>query len=203
MSFSPPVPSPLLVVLSGPSGVGKDAVLGRMKSSRLPLRYVTTVTTRAQRPGEQDGLDYHFSSPEDFKKLIDQDELLEWAEVYGNYYGVPKAPVRSALNKGQDVVVKVDVQGAATIKKITPEAVFIFLLPPSLEELTRRLSRRLTESPETLKRRLDTAPKELGQLKMFDYFVVNHEDKIDQAVSEISAVITAEKSRTIPRCIIL
>lgn len=203
MSFSPPAPAPLLVILSGPSGVGKDAVLERMKASRLPFKYVTTITTRAQRPGEQDGLDYHFASQQDFKKLIDQDELLEWAEVYGNYYGVPKAPVRSALSKGLDVVVKVDVQGAATIKKIAPEAVFIFLLPPSLDELTRRLSRRLTESPETLKRRLDTAPKELSQLKMFDYFVVNHEDKIDQAVSEISAVITAEKARTIPRCISL
>ncbi|MEN8613937.1 guanylate kinase [Dehalogenimonas sp. THU2] len=203
MNFRPPAPSPVLVVLSGPSGVGKDAVLARMKENRLPLQYVTTVTTRAQRPGEQDGLDYHFSSREEFKKLLDQDELLEWAEVYGNFYGVPKAPVRESLKQGRDVVVKVDVQGAASIKKIAPDAVFVFLLPPSLEELTRRLSRRLTESPETLKRRLDTAPLELAQLGMFDYFVVNNEDKIDQAVAEISAVITAEKARVHPRHVIL
>jgi guanylate kinase len=203
LSFRPPAPSPVLVVLSGPSGVGKDAVLARMKENRLPLQYVTTVTTRAQRPGEQAGLDYHFSGQEEFKKLLAQDELLEWAEVYGNFYGVPKAPVRQALKNGQDVVVKVDVQGAASIKKIAPDAVFIFLLPPSLDELTKRLSRRLTESPETLKRRLDTAPVELAQLEMFDYFVINHEGRIDQAVEEIAAIITAEKSRVHPRHIIL
>ena len=199
MSFSPPQPSPVLLVLSGPSGVGKDAVLERMKERRLPLRYVTTVTTRAQRPREVEGKDYFFTSQAEFKELIDQNELLEYAEVYGNFYGVPKAPVREALRGGHNAVVKVDVQGAATIKKIAPEGVFVFLLPPSLEELTKRLSRRLTESPETLKRRLETAPEELSQLGMFDYFVVNHEDKIDQAVDEIAAIITAEKSRVRPR----
>jgi guanylate kinase len=187
--------------LSGPSGVGKDAVLERMKERRLPLKYVITVTTRAQRPREIDGKDYHFTTQADFEALIDQDELLEWAEVYGNYYGVPKAPVRQALDAGSDVVVKVDVQGAATIKKIAPEAVFIFLLPPSLDELTWRLSRRLTESPETLKRRLDTAPEELRRLAMFDYFVVNHEGRIDQAVEQIAAIITAERSRVRPRAV--
>ena len=199
MSFSPPQPSPVLLVLSGPSGVGKDAVLERMKERRLPLRYVTTVTTRAQRPREVEGKDYFFTSQAEFKGLIDQNELLEYAEVYGNFYGVPKAPVREALRGGHNAVVKVDVQGAATIKKIAPEGVFVFLLPPSLEELTKRLSRRLTESPQTLKRRLETAPEELSQLGMFDYFVVNHEDKIDQAVDEIAAIITAEKSRVRPR----
>ena len=199
MSFSPPQPSPVLLVLSGPSGVGKDAVLERMKERRLPLRYVTTVTTRAQRPREVEGKDYFFTSQAEFKELIDQNELLEYAEVYGNFYGVPKAPVREALRGGHNAVVKVDVQGAATIKKIAPEGVFVFLLPPSLEELTKRLSRRLTESPQTLKRRLETAPEELRQLGMFDYFVVNHEDKIDQAVDEIAAIITAEKSRVRPR----
>ena len=199
MSFSPPQPSPVLLVLSGPSGVGKDAVLERMKERRLPLRYVTTVTTRAQRPREVEGKDYFFTSQAEFKGLIDQNELLEYAEVYGNFYGVPKAPVREALRGGHNAVVKVDVQGAATIKKIAPEGVFVFLLPPSLEELTKRLSRRLTESPQTLKRRLETAPEELSQLGMFDYFVVNHEGKIDQAVDEIAAIITAEKSRVRPR----
>ena len=189
----------MLVVLSGPSGVGKDAVLARMKTLSLPLDYVTTVTTRPIRDGEVNGRDYHFACQEDFKQLIAKDELLEWAEVYGNYYGVPKAPVRESLKNGRDVVVKVDVQGAATIKQIAPEAVFIFLLPPSLEELTKRLSQRLTESPEALKRRLDTAPKELGKLETFDYFVVNHEGQVDQAVAQISAIITAEKARIHPR----
>ena len=199
MSFNPPQPSPVLLVLSGPSGVGKDALLERMKERHLPLQYITTATTRPQRRREVDGKDYHFVSQAEFKKLIAQDELLEWAEVYGNFYGVPRAPVREALRSGHDVVVKVDVQGAASIRKIAPEAVFVVILPPSLEELTKRLSPRLTESPETLKRRLETAPEELKQLPMFDYFVVNHEDQIDQAVAEISAIITAEKARVHPR----
>ncbi|MDV2988663.1 MAG: guanylate kinase [Dehalogenimonas sp.] len=188
-----------MVVLSGPSGVGKDAVLARMKHQGLSLDYITTATTRPIRPKEIEGRDYYFYKKEDFRALIDQDELLEWAEVYGNYYGVPKAPVRESLKNGRDVMVKVDVQGAASIKRMAPEAIFIFLLPPSLEELNKRLSHRLTESPETLKRRLDTAPKELAELQMFDYFVVNEEGRIDQAVDTISAIITAEKARIHPR----
>jgi len=175
-----------------------------MKQRRLEgVSYITTVTTRSQRPREVDGRDYHFVSPEEFKKLIDKNELLEWAEVYGNYYGVPKAPVREALKNGRDVVVKVDVQGAASIKKIAPEVVFVFLLPPSMEDLAARLSRRLTESPAALTRRLRTAPDELEKLPMFDYFVVNHEGKIDQAVSEISSVIAAERARVHPRLIVI
>ncbi|KTB47748.1 guanylate kinase [Dehalogenimonas alkenigignens] len=204
MTFKPPLPAPVLIVLSGPSGVGKDAVLERMKERQLPgVKYVTTVTTRAQRPREIEGRDYHFFSQPEFKKLIEANELLEWAEVYGNFYGVPKAAVREALKAGHDVVVKVDVQGAASIKKITPGAVFIFLLPPSLKDLEARLSRRLTESPAALKRRLETAPHELEQLSMFDYFVVNHEGRIDQAVDCIAAILAAEKARVHKRNIIL
>ncbi|WP_226846788.1 guanylate kinase [Dehalogenimonas etheniformans] len=200
MTFSPPRPAPVLLILSGPSGVGKDAVLERMKERRLPgLKFITTITTRSQRPREIDGKDYRFTTQAEFKKAIAQNELLEWAEVYGNFYGVPKSAVREALRHGSDVIVKVDVQGAASIKKIAPEAVFVFMLPPSLEDLNYRLSRRLTESPETLKRRLETAPEELKQLPAFDYFVVNHDGKIDQAVSEISAIIAAEKSKVHPR----
>ena len=204
MTFRPPQSTPVLLILSGPSGVGKDAVLERMKERHVPsFKFITTITTRSQRPQEIDGKDYHFTTQAEFKKLISQDGLLEWAEVYGNFYGVPKAPVRDALQQGYDVIVKVDVQGAASIKKIAPEAVFVFMLPPSLDELKDRLSRRLTESPETLKRRLETAPEELKQLPMFDYFVVNHQGKIDMAVSEISAIIAAEKSRVKPRCVSL
>lgn len=204
MTFEPPHPAPVLIVLSGPSGVGKDAVLERMKERQLPgVKYITTITTRTQRPREIDGRDYHFTSQSEFKKLIEADELLEWAEVYGNFYGVPKSAVREALKAGHDVIVKVDVQGAASIKRITPEAVFIFLLPPSLKDLEGRLSRRLTESPEMLKRRLETAPKELVQLDMFDYFVVNHEGKIEQAIAEILSILAAEKARVHPREAIL
>ena len=199
MTYKPPEASPVLVVLSGPSGVGKDAVLVRMRERSLPLDYIITATTRPKRAKEVEGRDYHFYTKEDFRRLIEHDELLEWAEVYGNYYGVPKGPVRESLAKGRDVVVKVDVQGAASIRRMAPEAVFIFLLPPSMEELTQRLSKRLTESPETLKRRLDTAPLELAELKMFDYFIVNEAGGLDRAVERISAIITAEKSRVNPR----
>jgi guanylate kinase len=190
---------PLLFVISGPSGVGKDAVLAQMKEWGRPMHFTVTATTRKRRDAERNRVDYHFVSVKKFKEMIERGEMLEWAEVYGNFYGVPKAPVREALNAGQDVVVKVDVQGAASIKKIASEAVFIFLLPPSLEELGQRLSRRLTESPEALNRRLETAPKELAELPMFDYFVINQEGKIDQAVNEISAIIGAEKARVHPR----
>ena len=194
---------PLLVVVSGPSGVGKDAVLARMKQLGEPLAYIVTVTTRPRRPKEVDNVDYHFISSERFQWLVKHNQLLEWANVYGNYYGVPSRPIREALEKGQDAIAKVDVQGAATIKKLLPQAVFIFLMPPSLAELTNRLRKRLTESPDTLARRLKTAEEEIEQLAMFDYVVVNRQDEIDLAVAQIKAIITAEKCRVIPRKISL
>lgn len=193
--------NPLLIVLSGPSGVGKDAVLAKMKSSGEKLAFIVTNTTRTQRPGEQQDKDYHFTSVEDFQKMLAEDELLEWANVYGNYYGVPKGPVRKALSKGADCIVKVDVQGAANIKKIVPEAVFIFLMPPSMEELTKRLTNRLTETPEALKRRLKAANAEIEKLSDFDYSVVNRQGRIDLAVKDIKTIIKAEKLRTKKRCI--
>jgi guanylate kinase len=200
--FDPKI-KPLLIVLSGPSGVGKDVVLARMKESGYPLKYITTVTTRPQRPRERSDVDYHFVSMERFQEMIENNELLEQANVYGNWYGVPKEEVKRALSKGQDVMVKVDVQGAATIKKILPQAVFIFLMPPSIEELLARLKKRHTESPADLDLRLKTAEKEIEQLPLFDYIVVNQWDKIDLAVSEIKAIITAEKCRVNPREIAL
>lgn len=190
---------PLLIVLSGPSGVGKDAVLTRMKESNYPLRYITTVTTRPKRPTETDNVDYRFVSPEKFQEMIDDNGFLEWANVYGNLYGVPKEPVKQALASGQDVIVKVDIQGAATIKKTLPRAVFIFLAPPSMEELTSRLKQRHTESPVSLAIRLKTAEKEMQQVSSFDYVVINRENEIDLAVSDIAAIITAEKCRVVPR----
>ena len=194
---------PLLIVLSGPSGAGKDAVLTKMKESSYPLEYVTTVTTRPQRPNERDNVDYHFISNEMFQKMIENKQLLEWANVYGNKYGVPKQPVKQALDRGQDIIVKVDIQGAATIKKLLPQALLIFLIPPSTEDLTLRLKQRRTESPFNLALRLKTAEEEVRQLPVFDYVVVNKQDEIDVAVSEIKAIIAAEKCRVAPREIAL
>ncbi len=194
---------PLFIVLSGPSGIGKDAILARMKESDYPLEYITTVTTRPRRVKERDNVDYHFISTESFQGMISGNELLEWANVYGNWYGVPKGAVKQALDKGRDTIVKVDIQGAATIKKILPQAVFIFLMPASMEELTLRLKQRHTESPSDLTLRIKTAEEEIKQLPLLDYIVVNKQDEIDLAVSEIKAIITAEKCRVAPREITL
>ena len=191
--FSLPT-KPLLIVLSGPSGAGKDALLTKMKESGYPLEYITTVTTRAQRAEEKDNVDYHFISTGKFQEMLKNNELLEWANVYGNWYGVPKEPIKQALERGRDTIVKVDTQGAATIKKIMPEAVFIFLMPPSREELATRLKQRHTESPSDLALRIKTVEEEIKQLPLFDYIVVNKQDTIDLAVSDITAIIAAEKS---------
>ena len=191
--------SPLLIVLSGPSGVGKDAVLYRLKESGCPLYYVVTMTTRPRRDNEQDMVDYHFISADEYRNMLARNELLESANVYGNWYGVPRAAVEEALDRGEDVIIKIDIQGAAAIKKIVPDAVFIFLAPPSMEELTNRLTRRLTESPADLTLRLETAREEMSELSQFDYVVVNQDSGLDQAVSSIQAIITAEKCRVSPR----
>jgi len=190
---------PLLIVLSGPSGAGKDAILSRMKKSGYPAQSITTVTTRPRRAKEKNNIDYHFVSVESFQRMIEHKELIEWANVYGNWYGVPKEPVKRALDVGRDVIVKVDIQGAATIKKILPQAVFIFIVPPSRGELATRLKQRHTESPFDLALRLKTAEEEMKQLPLFDYVVTNKQDEIDLAVSAIEAIITAEKHRVNPR----
>ena len=198
-----PPTMPLVIVISGPSGVGKDAVLTRMKEQGYSLEYIVTATTRLRRPKETNNIDYHFVSNERFEEMIKDDHLLEWANVYDKYYGVPRQPIKEALNEGKDVIVKVDVQGAATIKKKMPQAVFIFLLPSSMEELTSRLRQRFTESSETLEQRLGAAAEEIEKLPIFDYVVVNRQGKMDLAVSEIKAIITAEKCRLVPREITL
>lgn len=191
----------LLVVLSGPSGVGKDAVLARMRKLGRPYHYVVTATTRPRRRGEKSGVDYHFLSREDFQRMVDEGGFLEWAVVYGNYYGVPKEEVASALSRGLDTIVKVDVQGAAAIKKLLPQAVFVFLMPPSQEELERRLRSRVTESSADLALRLRTAEEETGSLPLFDYAVVSHRNRLDDVVSRIDAVVSAEKCRVKPRVV--
>jgi len=174
-----------------------------MKETGYPLKYITTLTTRPQRTTERDNIDYHFVSTEEFQEMISGNELLEWANVYGNWYGVPKQPVKQALDAGQDTIVKLDTQGAATIKKILPQAVFIFLLPPSMEEIIMRLKQRHTESTFDLALRLETAKEEIKQLPLYDYVVVNKRDEIDRAVSDIKAIISAEKCRVNPREIAL
>jgi guanylate kinase len=190
---------PLLIILSGPSGVGKDSVLNQLKVSNSNLRFITTLTTRKRRPQEKDGVDYRFVSRDEFQQLLDKGELLESANVYGNWYGVPKQPIRDAFKEGKDIIVKVDVQGAATIKKIVPDAVFIFLLPPEIEELGNRLRQRYTETPSEMATRLETACKEMENVICFDYSVVNYCDELNTAVSEIKAIIAAEKCRVNPR----
>lgn len=191
--------NPLLIVLSGPSGVGKDAVLEGFKKRDYPMHYAVTATTRPRRKKETDGVDYHFVSKAEFEKMIEKGELLEWANVYGNLYGVPRSELRQAMDKGKDVIVKVDVQGAATIKKTVPQAVFIFLAPPSMEDLNKRLKQRKTESSIDLEVRIKAAEKEMNSLSMFDYVVVNHKNGIGQAISQIESIITAEKCRVKPR----
>ena len=192
---------PLLIVLSGPSGAGKDTVLNRMKELDFPCHYVVTLTTRPRRPGESNGVDYHFTSEAEFQEMIQQGELLEWAKVYGHWYGVPKQQVKQALERGEDVVIKVDVQGAATIKNLFPGAVLIFLTPPSTEEQARRLQQRKSESTAELELRMEIIQEEMNQLPLFDYVVVNRQDEIDSAISQIKAIITAEKQRVNPRVI--
>ncbi len=176
-------------------------MLARLKELGHPLHFTVTVTTRPKRKGEIDGVDYHFVTPERFQEMAQGGELLEWARVYDNWYGVPRQEVKLALREGRDVMVKVDVQGAATIKGIVPQALFVFLAPSSIEELATRLRGRKTESAYELDLRIDTAREEMRQLPLFDYAVVNQHDKIDQAVAQLHAIITAEKCRVIPRAI--
>jgi guanylate kinase len=190
---------PLLIVLSGPSGVGKDTVVRRMKALGCPFHFVVTCTTRPKRPREVEGADYHFVSQQRYHSLLEKGELLEHAEIFGYLYGVPKTNVREALARGEEVLLRIDVQGAGTIKRLAPEAVFIFLIPASVEELVERLKRRKTESPADLERRIITAREEMACLANFDYVVVNRDGGVDEAVADIMAILRAEKCRTNPR----
>ena len=187
--------SPLVIVISGPSGVGKDAILNRMKERKYSFFFVTTITTRKQRKTETDRVDYHFVSEDEFQALLQSNGLLESANVYGNWYGVPKQPVKEAISKGLDTIIKVDVQGAANIKKILPEAVFIFINAPSMDELGNRLNRRCTETAVDLSLRIQTAQSELEKICDFDYVVMNSCDDIESAIQEILAIVKAEKCR--------
>lgn len=189
-------PRPLLVVISGPSGVGKDAALQLLKQHDYPFHFVVTATTRPQRPAEVDGTDYHFVSVGEFADMIDQGELLEYAVVYGDYKGIPKKHVRAALASGYDVIMRIDVQGAATIRALVPNAVTVFLTAESEDELVHRLEQRKTEDPGQLKMRIVTARNELQRASEFDYVVVNRENRLQETVEQLLAIITAEKCRT-------
>ncbi len=193
----------LLFVLSGPSGVGKDATINRMKELGFPLHFIVTYTTRPRRANEVDGRDYYFVSVSRFQEMIQSGEFLEWALVYGDYKGNSRREAREALAAGKDVILRIDVQGAQTIRQVAPEAVFIFLAPSSMEELFQRLRKRKSDSPEQLATRMAIAPKEMAELPKFDYVVVNRDEELDQAVRQIEAIITAERCRVKKRRILL
>jgi guanylate kinase len=184
---------PLLVVLTGPSGAGKDTLLAQLKSRSDSYHLSVNVTTRPLRSGETEGVDYHFVSKDDFQRMLDSDELLEHAIVYGQDKGVPKAPIRDALSRGCDVLLRTDVQGARTIKAIVPGAVTIFIAPPSERELRRRVKRRGTDSNEQVDIREQTAANEMAAAEEFDYIIVNED--IAQAVVGIETILARERDR--------
>jgi guanylate kinase len=188
-------PEPLLIVISGPSGVGKDAVIEQLKRRGLSFYFVVTATTRPPRPEEQHGVDYLFLSHGEFARMKENGELLEYALVYNDYKGIPKAQVQDALASGEDVILRVDVQGAATIRNIAPEALLIFITIKDEAELIRRLTARKTETAEALNLRIAMARQEIKQGSEFDYVILNSDDCLDEAVDTILAIIRAEHHR--------
>ncbi len=190
---------PMLVVLSGPSGVGKDTVLAGLKKHNHSFHFVVTCNTRPKRPDEVEGEDYHFVTKEQFADMIMLGELLEYAVVYGDYKGIPKQQVRDALDSGKDVLMRLDVQGAATVRRLVPEALLIFLTAASEQELVDRLQSRKTEPPDALQLRIATARQEIKRVDEFDYVVVNHQGNPDGAVQDVLAILRAEHRRVRPR----
>ena len=189
----------LVVVLSGPSGVGKDTVIEAIAKSGFQIHKVVTATTRAIRTGEIDGRDYHFLETEAFHRWREDGRFLEWAEIYGRFYGTPKAEVQSALARGQVVLLKIDVQGAAQIRRSIPNAVYIFLGPENADDLIRRLERRGTESDAQFQRRIQHARWELEQAKDYEYLVINRHDQVACAAEQVKAIVVAERLRVQPR----
>lgn len=189
----------LLFVLSAPSGGGKDTVIKTLKEQGMDFHVVSSVTTRAPRPGESEGNPYHFVTQETFERMVANNELLEHARVHGNWYGQPRQQIRENLQAGRDVLLKIDVQGAATVRQKVPGAIFIFLLPGSLEELMNRLINRRTETEHERHRRLTDAQHELAQQNHYDYIVENRQDHLAEAVAKVQAIMIAEHCRTQPR----
>ena len=188
-------PRPRIFVISGPSGVGKDEILAAVKACRPGLHFVVTATTRPRRAGEVDGVDYHFVTMTAFAAMIEAGELLEHAVVYGDYKGIPRQQVQAALDSGQDVILRIDVQGAQTIRRLLPAAVFVFLAAESMPELERRLCERKSEPEDRLKMRIATARQEMRRAREFDYVVVNRRDQVDRTVEVLLAILTAERHR--------
>lgn len=184
----------LLILISGPSGTGKGTVCDLLRQKHPEISYSISATTRQPRPGEQDGVNYYFYTKEKFREMIDQGQLLEWAEVYGNFYGTPKQKVLDRLEAGEDILLEIDTQGALNVMKVMPEGLFIFLLPPSLEELAARLKGRGTETEESLHRRLGAAVDEIKLSTKYRYVVVN--DKVEDAQETIANIIEAEHHRS-------
>lgn len=201
--FNPQDQQPLLIVIAGPSGVGKDSVLYELKDRKAPLHFVVTATTRAMRPGEVNGVDYIFVTNDQFAEMIENNELIEYAIVYNDFKGIPKQQVRDALASGKDVIMRLDVQGAETIRKLAPQAVLIFLTVQTEEEMVKRLTARRTEHADDLKLRIATARQELKRIKQFDYLVVNHEGQLGLAVDAILSIIQAEHHRIPHRVVTL
>jgi guanylate kinase len=188
-------PQPLLIVISGPSAVGKDSLVQRLKNRGCPFHFVVTATDRPPRPDEVEGEDYFFVSTAEFERMIEENELIEHAVVYEQHKGIPKQQIRQAIDSGKDVVMRVDVQGAATIRRKAPQAVLIFLIASSEEELKERLHARGCDSPEQTERRIATAREEMKRLPEFDYVVVNRKDELDRAVDDVLTIIRAEHCR--------
>jgi guanylate kinase len=192
-------PQPLLIVISGPSGVGKDSLLHDLTERALPIHFVVTATTRPRRENETHGVDYFFVSKDEFAAMIEHEELIEYAIVYNDYKGIPKQQVRDALASGKDVVMRVDVQGAASVRRLAPEAVLIFLTTESEEALVKRLKARQTETAENLSLRIATARQELKRVSEFDYVVINADGHLKETVDMVVAIIQAEHHRVHPR----
>lgn len=182
----------LLIVISGPSGAGKGTICKAL-INESDFWISVSATTRNPRQGEVDGVNYHFLTKEEFKKKIDIDDFLEYAEVYGNYYGTPKSRALQAIESGRDVILEIDIQGALKVKESYPEGVFIFILPPSMEELKNRIINRGSETPESLMTRFKSAYKEINYVSKYNYAVVN--DKVEEAVKKIQSIIVAERCR--------
>lgn len=193
----------LLFVLSAPSGTGKDTVIRTLKERGMDFHVVASVTTRAPRPGESEGNPYYFVSTETFTHMIAHNELLEHANVHGNWYGQPLQPIRDHLQAERDVLLKIDVQGAATVRQKIPGAIFIFLVPGSVEELVQRLTNRQTETEEQVQRRLQDAINELAQRDHYDYVIENRQGRLEDAVKRLQAIMLAEHCRVNPRYVTL
>lgn len=195
---------PLLIVISGPSGVGKDTIARALIDERPDKFYfVVTATTRPPREGEVQGHDYYFVSNDEFARMIEENELLEYAVVYNDYKGIPKQHIREALASGKDVIMRVDVQGAATIRKLIPNSIHVFLTTESEAELVARLTERKSETAEGLSLRIAAARQEMKRLKEFDYWVVNREGKQSEAVGHILSIIDAAHCRVVQEPIVL